>query len=251
MLDGRKLFAEFIGTAVLVFVAVGTATETFGFKLFGGSVAAGVVTTAFAFGLVLIGLAYAIGPVSGAHVNPAVTMGFMVARRMKVAEGLAYMLAQVLGAILGATALFAIFSQVPGYSRLKQGMGTDGYGKLSMIGLKQPGAFMAEAILTLVFVMVVLMSTHKAAIQGAAGVAIGMTLAVVHLIGIPLTGTSVNPARSIGPALYVGGQATSQLWLFIVAPLVGAIVAALIHMIIHPHENVEIVEVDVVVTQSA
>jgi aquaporin Z len=251
MLDGRKLVAEFIGTAVLVIVAVGVATETFGFKLFGGSVAAGVVTTALAFGLVLIGLAYAIGPISGAHVNPAVTMGFVVAGRMKVVEGIFYMLSQVAGAIFGALVLFTIFSQVPGYSRLTQGLGTDGYDKYSLIGLKQPGAFMAEAVLTFVFVMVVLMATHKAAIQGAAGVAIGMTLAVVHLIGIPLTGTSVNPARSIGPALFVGGHATSQLWLFIVAPLVGAIAAALIHMGLHPHENVEILEVEVTVTETA
>jgi len=251
MLDGRKLVAEFFGTAILVIVAVGVATETFGFKLFGGSVAAGVVTTALAFGLVLIGLAYAIGPISGAHVNPAVTLGFVVAGRMKVVEGFAYMVAQVLGGALGALALFSIFSQVPGYSRHIQGLGADGYGKYSLIGLKQGGAFTAEAILTFIFVMVVLFSTHKAAIQGAAGLAIGMTLAVVHLIGIPLTGTSVNPARALASAIFVGGHATSQLWLFIVAPLVGAVAAALLHMALHPHEAVEIVEVDVVVTETA
>jgi aquaporin Z len=232
VLDARKLTAEFIGTMILVIIAVGVATENFGFKLFGGSVAAGVVTTALAFGLVLIGLVYAIGPISGCHVNPAVTMGFIVAGRMKIVEGIAYMVAQVLGAIVGATILFSIFSQVPGYSRHIQGMGTDGYGKYSLVGLHQGGAFITEVVLTFVFVSVVLFSTHKAAIQGAAGLAIGMTLVVVHLIGIPLTGTSVNPARSIGPALFVGRQATSQLWLFIAAPLVGAVVAALIHMML-------------------
>jgi aquaporin Z len=236
MLDARKLAAEFFGTMILVIIAVGVATENFGFKLFGGSIAAGVVTTALAFGLVLIGLVYAIGPISGCHVNPAVTMGFLVAGRMKIVEGIGYMVAQVAGAIVGATVLFSILSQIPGYSRTVQGMGTDGWGKYSLTGLHQSGAFITEVVLTFVFVTVVLFATHKAAIQGAAGVAIGMTLVVVHLIGIPLTGTSVNPARSIGPALYVGGHAMSQLWLFIVAPLVGAVVAALIHMML-THES--------------
>jgi aquaporin Z len=232
MLDARKLTAEFLGTAILVIVAVGVATETFGFKYFGGSIAAGVVTTALAFGLTLIGLVYAIGPISGCHVNPAVTLGFVVAGRMKVFEGIGYIISQVLGGIVGATVLFTIFSQVPGYNRLNQGLGTDGYDKYSLIGLRQPGAFLTEAVLTFIFVSVVLFATHRAAIQGAAGVAIGMTLVVVHLIGIPLTGTSVNPARSIGPALFVGGHATSQLWLFIVAPLVGAVAAAWIHLML-------------------
>jgi aquaporin Z len=240
MLDARKLVAEFFGTAILVIIAVGVATENFGFKLFGGSVAAGVVTTALAFGLVLMALAYAIGPISGCHVNPAVTIGFVAAGRMKIVEGISYMVAQVIGAIAGATVLFTIFSQVPGYSRHIEGMGTDGYGKYSLVGLKQPGAFITEVVLTFIFVTVVLFATHKASIGGAAGLAIGMSLVVVHLIGIPLTGTSVNPARSIGPALFVGGHAMSQLWLFIVAPLIGGLVAALVHMaLVHEkaHEN--------------
>jgi aquaporin Z len=233
----KKLAAEFIGTAVLVIVAVGVATENFGFKLFGGSVAAGVVTTALAFGLVLMGLAYAIGPISGAHVNPAVTLGFIATGRMKVGEGLAYMVAQVAGAIGGALLLWQIFEGVPGYSRKVQGLGTDGYGSYSIVHLNQTGAFLTEAVLTFVFVMVVLFATHTAAIKGAAGLAIGMTLAAVHLIGIPLTGTSVNPARSLGPALIVGGHATSQLWLFIVAPLVGVLVAAIVHQVIADREH--------------
>jgi aquaporin Z len=229
MLSARKLVAEFLGTAILVIVAVGVATETFGFKLFGGSVAAGVVTTALAFGLVLVALAYAIGPISGAHVNPAVTLGFVASGRMKVAEGVAYMVAQVAGALAGALVLWSILSDIPGYSRAVQGMGTDGYGKYSITNLNQSGAFITEVVLTFIFVMVVLFATHKAAIQGAAGLAIGMALVVVHLIGIPLTGTSVNPARSFGPAIIVGGHALSQLWLFIVAPLIGALIAGLVH----------------------
>ncbi len=228
----RKLGAEFLGTGILVFIAVGTATEMIGFHLFGLSFAAGVAATALAFGLVLIGLVYSIGPVSGCHVNPAVTLGFLTAGRMKIGEAVAYMVAQVAGAIGGAYLLYAVLTNSPLYHKQIQGLGTDGYGKYSHLLLSQTGAFLVEAILTFVFVSVVLFATHKAAIQGLAGVAIGMTLVVVHLIGIPLTGTSVNPARSLGPALVVGGAALSQVWLFIVAPLVGAIVAAVVHMLI-------------------
>jgi len=232
MSDAKKLAAEFIGTAVLVIIAVGTATENFGFKLFGGSTAAGVVTTALAFGLVLIALVYAIGPISGCHVNPAVTLGFIASGRMKLGEGIAYMVAQVAGAIGGALVLWGIFSGVPGYSRSVQGLGTDGYGAYSLTHLGQSSAFITEVVLTFVFVTVVLFATHSAAIKGAAGLAIGMALVVVHLVGIPLTGTSVNPARSFGPALIVGGHSMSQVWLFIVAPFVGAIVAAAVHHVI-------------------
>ncbi|HEY3842082.1 MAG TPA: aquaporin [Acidimicrobiales bacterium] len=228
--DPRKLLAEFVGTAVLVVIAVGVATENFGFKLFGGSIAAGVTTTALAFGLVLIALVYAIGPISGCHINPAVTMGFIASGRMKIGEGIGYMVAQAVGAIAGAAVLWGMFANVPGYNRGVTGLGTDGYGTYSLTHLSEGGAFLVEVVLTFVFVMVVLFATHKAAITGAAGLAIGMALVVVHLIGIPLTGTSVNPARSLGPALIVGGHATSQLWLFIVAPLVGAVVAGLLHV---------------------
>ncbi|HEX3794751.1 MAG TPA: aquaporin [Acidimicrobiales bacterium] len=232
MINAKKLAAEFIGTAVLVIIAVGTATLTFGFKLFGGSISAGVAATALSFGLVLIALVYAIGPVSGCHINPAVTMGFLVTRRMKIGEGIAYMVAQVAGGLVGAVVLWQMVAAIPGYSRAVQGLGTDGYGTYSITHLSQRGAFITEVVLTFVFVMVVLFSTHRAAIQGAAGVAIGMALVTVHLIGIPLTGTSVNPARSIGPALILGGHSTSQLWLFIVAPLVGAIIAGLAYLLI-------------------
>jgi aquaporin Z len=232
MFTPKKLAAEFVGTAVLVFIAVGVATENFGFKLFGTSVAAGVVTTAFAFGLVLMALAYAIGPISGCHVNPAVTLGFVAAGRMKATEGIGYVVAQVAGAIAGAAVLWQIFSDVPGYTRKTQGLGTDGYGASSLVHLNQTGAFVTEVVLTFIFVTVILFATHKAAIQGAAGLAIGMSLVVVHLIGIPLTGTSVNPARSLGPALIVGGTSLSQVWLFILAPLVGAVIAAAVHLLI-------------------
>jgi len=252
MISPKKLAAEFIGTAILVVVAVGVATESFGFALFGGklsingvplggSLAAGIVATAFAFGLTLIALVYAIGPISGCHVNPAVTMGFITSGRMKLGEGVAYMVAQCVGAIAGAYLLFGIFSQVPNYSKSVQGLGTDGWGKYSTLHLSEGGAFLVEVVITFIFVSVVLFATHKAAIQGLAGVAIGMSLVVVHLIGIPLTGTSVNPARSLGPALVVGGHAIDQLWLFIVAPLVGAVVAAVVHLVLADRSKDELV----------
>jgi aquaporin Z len=248
MPDVRKLLAEFVGTAVLVVIAVGVATETFGFKLFGLSFAAGVAATALAFGLVLVALVYAIGPISGCHVNPAVTMGFIAAGRMKVSEGIAYMIAQAAGGIAGAYLLYWMLTTSPLYHKSIQGLGADGYGKASHLLVSQGGAFLIEVVLTAVFVMVVLFATHKAAIQGAAGVAIGFALVVVHLIGIPLTGTSVNPARSLGPALVVGGTALSQVWLFIVAPLAGGIVAAIIHLVVADRSTEGEVTVEVEVT---
>ena len=234
----RKLLAEFLGTMILVVVAVGVATESFGFKLFGGrlglgitgSIAAGVVATAVAFGLVLAALVYAIGPISGCHIIPAVTLGFIGSGRMKLVEGVEYLVAQFAGGIVGAYLLYWMFTTSPLYNKSVQGLGTDGYGSKSLLHVSEGGAFLIEVVLTAIFVSVVLFATHKAAIQGAAGVAIGFALLMVHLIGIPLTGTSVNPARSLGPALVVGGTALSQVWLFIVAPLVGALVAALIHL---------------------
>jgi aquaporin Z len=222
----RKLAAELLGTAVLVFFAVGTATLAFGFHLQGASTAAGVVMTSLAFGLVLIALVYAIGPISGCHVNPAVTLGFVIAGRMTLRDAAGYWAAQFIGGLVGAFALWAVFASSADYSAAVTGLGTDGWGTHSMIGLDTGGAFLAEVILTFVFVLVVLLATHHATTAGFAGLAIGAGLLLVHLIGIPLTGTSVNPARSFGPALVVGGDALHQLWLFIVAPLVGGALAA-------------------------
>ncbi len=241
MFDVRKLLAEFIGTAILVVVAVGVATESFGFRLHGLSYSAGVVATALAFGLVLVALVYAIGPISGCHVNPAVTLGFISTGRMKLQEGVGYLVAQFAGGIVGAYLLYWMFSTSAIYHKSVQGLGTDGYGAESHLFVSEGGAFLIEVVLTTIFVLVVLFATHKAAIQGAAGVAIGFALVMVHLIGIPLTGTSVNPARSLGPALVVGGTALSQVWLFIVAPLVGGIVAAVIHLLLAERSKSEVV----------
>ena len=233
----RKLAAELVGTFVLVFFAVGVATLMFGFKFDGGSVAAGVVATALTFGLVLLALVYVIGPISGCHVNPAVTMGALLARRIPPAEAVAYWVVQFAGGILGALLLWALFSQSPLYHRSVQGLGADGYGKASMIHISAGGAFLAEVVLTALFVFAVLGVTSKVAHAATAGIVIGLTLTVVHLIGIPITGTSVNPARSLGPALVLGGTALSQVWLFIVAPLVGGIVAAGAHLLFFPAET--------------
>ncbi|HUH32252.1 MAG TPA: MIP family channel protein [Rhodanobacter sp.] len=233
----RKLFAEMLGTALLVFFGVGVATLSFGFKLAGASPSAGVVATALAFGLVMMIMAYAIGSISGAHINPAVTMGFLVSRRMSVVDAIGYWVAQIIGGVVGAWLLYLIFASIAGYSTATVGLGTDGYGAQSMINLGVGGAFLAETVLTFSFVLVVLTVTTKAAATSVSGLAIGLALATVHLAGIPLTGTSVNPARSIGPALFVGGPAMEQLWLFIVAPLLGGALAALAAMYLYPRED--------------
>jgi aquaporin Z len=224
----RKVVAELLGTAILVFFAVGIATLSFGFKLFGASPAAGVVMTALGFGLVLLALAYALGPISGCHVNPAVTLGFVLSQRMTLKEATGYWIAQFVGGIVGAFALWAVFYGSADYSVASVGLGTDGWGAHSMIGLGLGSAFAAEVILTFLFVLVVLAATSHAATANFGGLAIGMALALVHLLGIPLTGTSVNPARSLGPALIVGGDALCQVWLFIVAPLIGGAIAAVV-----------------------
>lgn len=219
----RKLWAEFVGTFLLVFLAVGAAV--FGI---GGGVgaeasgpASGTVGVALAFGLVLLGLAYAFGPVSGAHVNPAVTLAMFVGRRMPGKEAAGFVGAQFLGGILGGWMLYAFVTWF-GVTDQTGGLGTNSYdnGAINM-----PGAFVLEALLTAAFVLVILLVTERVAAPGFAGVAIGLALTAVHLVGIPLTGTSVNPARSFGPALFAGGTALSQVWLFIVAPLVGSLIA--------------------------
>jgi aquaporin Z len=238
-MNPRSLFAEALGTALLVFFAVGTATLTFGFKITGTSTSAGVVATALAFGLVLLALVYAIGPISGCHINPAVTMGFLVARRISVADAVGYWVAQFIGGIGGAAALFGIVHETPHYSKSTIGLGTDGYGVHSMVGLNGTGAFIVEVILTFIFVFVILAVTRRASNATVAGLVIGLSLTLVHIIGIPLDGTSVNPARSLGPALFVGGDALSQLWVFIVAPLVGAILSAAAYLALYPQGEAE------------
>ena len=237
----RKASAELLGTAVLVYFGVGVATLSFGtgFGASGLSFSAGVVATALTFGLVLMALAYWLGPISGCHVNPAVTIGALLARRISLDDAVVYWVAQFVGGIIGALVLWATFSSSPAYHRTLTGLGTDGWGSKSFIHIGAGGAFLAEVILTAVFVCVILAVTSKGAHTATAGLVIGLTLTVVHLVGIPITGTSVNPARSLGPALIVGGTALNQVWLFIVAPLVGGALAAIVHLGLHPKEAEE------------
>ncbi|MGA9146142.1 MAG: aquaporin [Candidatus Nanopelagicales bacterium] len=223
----KKLIAEFIGTFALVFLAVGAAVAGIGAARDATAnadfivPASGVLGVAIAFGFVLMFLVYAIGGISGCHINPAVTIAMMATKKIEIGLGLAYMVVQVLGAILGGAALKLMVSAF-GVVDTSGGLGTNGYGTNISMG----GAFFLEVVLTALFVFAILMVTDKWAVQSLAGIAIGVSLVAVHLVGIPLDGTSVNPARSIGPALFAGGTALSQVWLFILAPLVGGLVAA-------------------------
>ncbi|MFJ2766358.1 MIP family channel protein [Streptomyces sp. NPDC087300] len=221
----RAVVSEFIGTLLLVFFAVGSAVL--------GAEFIGTLGIALAFGFTLLALAYTLGPVSGCHVNPAVTLGMLCARRIDGRTAVTYWVAQFLGGIVGAALLFLLAKQVPGL-KTSESFGSNGYDDRSAVGINLGGAFLAEVVLTFLLVFVVLGVTHRVAVTGFDGLPIGIALAVIHLVGIPLTGTSVNPARSLGPALFAGGAALSQLWLFIVAPLVGGVVAALVHRVTHP-----------------
>ncbi|HUC27733.1 MAG TPA: aquaporin [Streptosporangiaceae bacterium] len=229
MLDAsmaRRFAAELIGTGLLVFFGAGMATVTFGFRAFGSSVAAGLLITGVAFGLVLTGLFAVIGPISGCHINPAVSFGAWLARRISLIEMVGYWIAQMIGGLLGAMLLWGVLVNSPFYSRSRIGLGATGYNSLSLLHTSGGGAFLIEVVLTAVLVLVILGATRINAVAPAAGAAMGVALALVNIVGIPFDGASVNPARSFGPAIVVGGLALSQLWLFLVAPLVGGILAA-------------------------
>jgi len=217
----KKLVAEVIGTFVLVFGGVGTAV------LAGSYVTA--LGVALAFGFTLLVMAYAIGPISGCHINPAVTLGMFMAKKIKGKEALLYMVAQVIGAILAAGLLFIVASGAPGFDAVASGFGSNGYGDHSPGGYELGAVMIIEVVLTALLVLTVLFTTDKKAAAGFAGIPIGIVLALIHLVSIPVDNTSVNPARSIGPALFQGGWALEQLWIFIAAPMVGAALAAIIY----------------------
>jgi aquaporin Z len=217
----KKYFAELVGTFILVLFGVGTAVVA-GDKV-------GILGIAFAFGLGLIGAAYGIGPVSGCHINPAVSLGVYVAGRMTVKDMLGYWVGQFLGGIIGAGVIYLIVSGIGGgYNIAASGLGQDGWGVGYQGGYSLTSAFAFEVVATLIFLVVILGSTQKSAPAGFAGLAIGITLVAIHITGIHIDGVSVNPARSLGPALFVGGQALSQVWLFFVAPFLGALIAGLL-----------------------
>ena len=188
----------------------------------------GFAGISFAFGLALIAMAYGIGPVSGCHINPAVTLGVVASGRMSIAEAVPYIIAQIAGGIAGAMVLLVIASGKADYSVAANGLGQNGWGAGYNGEYAMTAAFVFEAVATFLFVLVILGATGSTAPAAMAGLAIGLTLVVIHLVGINITGVSVNPARSIGPALFVGGAAIGQLWLFIVAPILGGIAAGIV-----------------------
>ncbi len=215
----KKYLAELIGTFVLVFGGVGSAV------LAGSHI--GYSGVAFAFGLSLLAMVYTIGPISGCHINPAVTFGVFLAKKIGARDAGAYVIAQIVGAIIAAgVILFVAHGGAGGYDAATAGLGANGFGLHSPGGYSLGAAMVAEIVLTMFLVLTVLGATDIKAPVGFAGLAIGLVLTLIHLVGIPITNTSVNPARSIGPAIFVGGWAVQQLWMFIVAPLIGAAVAA-------------------------
>ncbi|MCA0273700.1 MAG: aquaporin [Proteobacteria bacterium] len=217
----KKPFAEFIGTFILVFFGVGSAV------LMGDLI--GFHGIAMAFGLSIVAAAYGIGAISGAHLNPAVSLGFLLSGQMPVNQFISHVIAQVAGAIVGALVIYMIASGRAGYDIAVNGLGANGWGTGYNGEYGLGAAFIFEFVATFLFVTVILGATGPGSVAGFAGLAIGLTLAGIHLVGINVTGVSVNPARSIGPALFVGGAAMSQLWLFIVAPLAGGALAGILH----------------------
>jgi aquaporin Z len=220
----KRAVAEFLGTLWLVFGGCGSAVLAAAFP----QVGIGLLGVSLAFGLTVLTMAFAIGHISGCHLNPAVSVGLWVGKRFPASELLPYIVAQVLGGIAGAGILYVIASGKEGFSTAA-GFAANGYGAHSPGGYTLLAALVAEVVLTFFFLMVILGSTDKRAPQGFAPIAIGLALTLIHLIGIPVTNLSVNPARSTGPAVFVGGWALSQLWLFWLAPIVGAAIAGVVY----------------------
>ncbi|WP_405059575.1 MIP family channel protein [Kribbella sp. NBC_01505] len=216
----RAYLAEFLGTAILVIGGVGTAV------IAGDTV--GSVGIALAFGLTLVALIYALGPISGAHFNPAVTLGLLIARRITAGKAAGYVLAQLAGGIAGAVVVSGIAHGRPGYTTA-DGIGANGFGAQSSGGYTLASVIGTEVVGTFVLVLVILASTDRIAHAAFAGLPIGLALTVIHLLAIPIDGTSVNPARSFGPALLAGNPALGQVWVFLAAPLIGGLLAAAAH----------------------
>ncbi|MCL5876674.1 MAG: aquaporin Z [Candidatus Bathyarchaeota archaeon] len=216
----KRYLAELIGTMVLVLMGCGSAVIA-GYNV-------GYLGISFAFGIAVIAMAYTIGGISGCHINPAITISMLVARKIGARDAGLYVVFQCLGAVIGAGILYSIATGLPSYSLASSGLGQNGYDAASPAGYALFAALIAEIVLTFIFVLVVHGSTSERAPKGFAGLAIGLSLVLIHIVGIPITGTSVNPARSLGPAVFVGGVALEQLWLFWVAPIIGGILAALV-----------------------
>jgi aquaporin Z len=219
----KSFIAEVIGTAILVLFGCGSAV------LMGAEI--GMTGISLAFGLAIVAAAYGIGPISGAHLNPAVSLGAFLAGRMNGAALVTYVAAQLVGAVIGAGVLYLIASGKTGYEIAVNGLGQNGYGAGYLGEYSLASALIFEAVMTFLFVTVILGVTQDGAPAELAGLAIGLTLAAIHLVGLTVTGVSVNPARSFGPALFVGGKAMADLWVFILAPLAGGALAGVLHRI--------------------
>lgn len=221
----QKYSAELIGTFWLTFGGCGSAVLAAAFP----EVGIGLLGVSLAFGLTVLTMAYAIGHVSGCHLNPAVTIGLAAGGRFPASQILPYVVAQVIGAALGAFILYIIASGAPGFDAVASGFAANGYGEHSPGGYSLGACFVAEVVLTMMFLFIIMGATHGRAPVGFAPIAIGLGLTLIHLISIPVTNTSVNPARSTGPALFVGGWALSQLWLFWIAPLIGGALGGVLY----------------------
>ena len=219
-MNGKKYLAEFIGTFSLVLIGCGSAV------IAGENI--GYLGISFAFGLTLLVMVFAIGGISGCHINPAVTIAMFVGGKIKSKDAFVYIIVQCLGAVIAAGVLLVIAIGQPEYTLEMNGLGQNGYGALSPGGYSLIACFVAELVLTFLFLFVIFGSISKKSPAGFAGISIGFSLVFIHIIGIPITGTSVNPARSLGPALFVGGEPLTQVWLFWLAPILGAIFAALV-----------------------
>ena len=221
---GSKLLAEFIGTFWLVLGGCGSAVLAAAFP----GVGIGLLGVSLAFGLTVVTGAYALGPISGGHFNPAVSVGLWAGGRFPANQLLGYIIAQVIGAVVGAGVLYLIASGKADFS-LAGGFASNGYGEHSPGKYSLLAGLVCEVVMTFMFLIIILGATHQRSTAGAAGLAIGLALTLIHLISIPVTNTSVNPARSTGPAIFVGGWALQQLWLFWIAPIVGAVIAGVVH----------------------
>ncbi|MGE5359306.1 MAG: aquaporin Z [Bacteroidales bacterium] len=222
----KKYAAEFIGTFSLVLFGCGSAVIAGTSRV--GPSGIGLLGIAIAFGFTVVAMAYAIGGISGCHINPAVTIGVLTAGKMKSKDAIGYVLGQCLGAILGAAVLYLIAVGRPDFAMPEWGLGANGWGAGYLGNYNTLSAFVIEAVMTFLFIFVILATTSRFGNSAMAGLAIGVTLMLIHLVTIPVTGTSVNPARSLGPALLTGGKALAQLWLFVIAPIGGAVVAAIV-----------------------
>ncbi len=235
----KKYFAEAIGTFSLVLFGCGAAVvsgKTIPDTVLAGAPAGiGVLGIALAFGLAVVVMCYAIGPISGCHINPAITISMLVAGKISVKDTVGYVIAQFAGATLGAAVLYAFQKGGPHFTMDEWALGSNGWGPGYLGSYSTTSAFLTESVLTFLFLFVIFGTTSKSGSSANTGLAIGLTLVLIHLVAIPITGTSVNPARSFGPAVFAGGKALQQLWLFLIAPVIGGIAAALLwHGVFEP-----------------